>query len=81
MMMDQERVKALATEILGDIRDHYLRGPAGRDRVYEALNALAFTAATILHGVDSPAGAEECTQFFEKALSVSLQNYSNGETE
>jgi hypothetical protein len=74
-MLQQASTEALACAIMTKIRDHYLRGPAGRDRVYEALNALAFNVATILHGVDSPAGSEECTQFFEKALEVSLQNF------
>jgi hypothetical protein len=63
-LKDVERVEKLATDILLPIRENYRRGPIHRDRVYEALNALAFALALTLEAVDDPHAKE----FFDAAL-------------
>jgi hypothetical protein len=71
---DAERVKKLAMEILLPIRENYRRGPTSRDRVYEALNALAFALAQTLEGADDPHAKE----FFDAAL-LKNQNPMGGD--
>jgi hypothetical protein len=67
--LDEQRIEDLAKGILLALRTNYLAGPVSRDRVYEALNALAFATATVLAGAaDSEAG-----EFFAKALNQNLQ--------
>ena len=61
---DADRVEKLAVEILLPIRENYRRGPVHKDRVYEALNALAFALALTLQAVDDPHAKE----FFDAAL-------------
>ena len=62
---DAERVEKLATDILLVIRANYIRGPIDRDRVYEALNALAYVLALTIQGVDDDQSA---LVFFEAAF-------------
>ncbi len=66
--LDQDRIERLAGEILMAIRKNYVQGPISRDRVYEALNALAFSAAWIIRGAGDP----EALEFFSKALNMNL---------
>jgi hypothetical protein len=68
--LDRERVEALTLEILKPIKANYEQGPVNRDRCLEALNALAFCAAHIIHGCDNDPAAME---FFMKAFSISVQ--------
>jgi hypothetical protein len=68
--LDEQRIENLAREILLPIRTNYLAGPESRDRVFEALNALAFAAATILAGAED----SEAQEFFAKALSKNLES-------
>jgi len=64
--LDRERVENLTASILTPIRDNYLRGPTSRDRCFEALNALAASAALVIDGSDGPGG--EAHEFFDKAI-------------
>src|SRR5258707_13199115 len=64
--LDQDRIERLAGEILMAIRENYIQGPVSRDRVYEALNALAFSAAWVIRGAGDP----EALEFFSKALKL-----------
>jgi len=59
------RVEELAFEIGILVREHLRRGPHRRETVYEALNALAIHAATILAGADQDT---EAMQFFINSL-------------
>jgi hypothetical protein len=52
------------------IRENYMRGPVSRDRCFEALNALAASAALVIEGSDGPGG--EAQEFFEQALRSSF---------
>jgi hypothetical protein len=61
------RTGRLARMILLPIRENYLRGPASRDRAYEALNALAATAGTVLAGCD-----ETAETWFQTALAQQI---------
>lgn len=63
--LDRERIERLAAAILRPIRDNYLTGPQSRDRVFEALNALAFVACTVIKGADNDAKA---VWFFQQAM-------------
>jgi hypothetical protein len=66
--LDRDRIERLAGEILIAIRANYVKGPISRDRVYEALNALAFSAANVINGAHDP----EALEFFSKALNLNL---------
>jgi hypothetical protein len=68
--LDRDRIEALSVAMLEHIRENYRIGPISRDRVYEALNALAFCVATVLQGTDS----DEARQFFDKALKIQMKS-------
>jgi hypothetical protein len=70
--LDQDRIKEIMKSILLVIRENYMRGPVSRDRCFEALNALAASAAVVIHGADGPVG--EARAFFDKALEQHLQS-------
>jgi hypothetical protein len=69
--LDEERIEALVATLLMAIRENYLRGPVSRDRVYEALNALAFTVAVTVRGADK----DEALEWFSKALNTYLKEF------
>jgi len=64
--LDRTRIEEITKSILLVIRDNYARGPVSRDRCFEALNALAASAALVIEGSDGPGG--EAQKFFEQAL-------------
>jgi hypothetical protein len=64
--LDRARIEEMTTSILLVIRDNYTRGPVSRDRCFEALNALAASAALVIEGSDGPGGKAQ--KFFEQAL-------------
>jgi hypothetical protein len=64
--LDEERITKLAEKILISVRDNYVPGPISRDRVFEALNALACVTAVVLSGTGDETG--EAEEFFQKAL-------------
>lgn len=68
LTLDVQRIEALAMEILTAIKHNYLRGPISRDRVYEALNALAISAAVTVRGADR----NEALEWFSQALNQQL---------
>jgi hypothetical protein len=65
--LDRERIEALAETLLMAIHGNFLRGPVGRDRVYESLNALAFAVAVVVRGSDK----DEALEWFSQALNMS----------
>jgi hypothetical protein len=66
--LDRDRIERLMGQILLPIRENYIKGPIHKDRVYEALNALAVATAVTLAGT----GDEEAYTFFTKALNNHL---------
>lgn len=66
--LDEKRIEQLSVVLLEPIRANFHRGPTSRDRVYEALNALAFVTATVLQG----AGDEAAYDFWQRALAMQL---------
>jgi hypothetical protein len=68
--LDEERIEELARQMLILIRANYVKGPISRDRVYEALNALAFCTAVTIGGSDR----HDALEWFSNALNVSLGN-------
>src|SRR4029077_10150950 len=64
--LDRARIEEITKSILLVIRDNYLRGPESRKRCFEALNALAASAALVIEGSDGPGGKAQ--KFFEQAL-------------
>jgi hypothetical protein len=58
--------------VLKPIHENYYRGPVSRDRVYEALNALALAVATVVQG----AQPEEAHDFFMRAYSMQSSDIS-----
>jgi hypothetical protein len=67
--LDRERIEELTTQILILLRQNYVRGPISRDRVYEALNALAYCTAVTVRGTDP----DEALKWFSDALNISLK--------
>jgi hypothetical protein len=65
MTLDNERVELMARRFMGIVRSNYQQGPQARDRVLEALNALAITVAFVLAGTDKDDAAQD---FFNTAL-------------
>jgi hypothetical protein len=64
--LDRVRVEGITKSILLVIRENYVHGPTSRDRCFEALNALAASAALVIEGCDGPGG--EAYEFFTKAI-------------
>lgn len=62
-MLNRSVIEGLAERHLNVVRDHYRNNQTSRDRVFENLNALAITVATILAAADDSAQA-----FFNEAL-------------
>jgi hypothetical protein len=71
--LDRDRVDHIAQQIMTAIVAHYREGPASPDRVFEALNALAFAAATVIVGTGDRDGRRDARGFFDKAV---IQNVS-----
>jgi hypothetical protein len=69
--LDRDRVEALTVAMLEHIRANYHAGPISRDRVYEALNALAFCVATVVQGAEGKANGE-ARDFFNRALNMQM---------
>jgi hypothetical protein len=67
--LDEERIKGLSDVLLLKLKDNYEKGPPGRVRVYESLNALAIAAATVLAGTGFDHNA---VAFFEAATKNQL---------
>jgi hypothetical protein len=70
---DPERTKALMFQIGEVLRDHLLEQPRSRERVYEALDAIAFAAALTIKGSDHNLALE----YFSNALNQALKNIPN----
>jgi len=70
--LDRERIERLMVAILLPIRENYKKGPISRDRCFEALNALAASAALVIEGADGAGG--EAEEFFRKALAQQLES-------
>jgi hypothetical protein len=66
--LDRDRIERLTSQILIAIRENYMLGPVSRDRVYEALNALASSAAWVIRGAGDP----EALEWFSKSLNKNL---------
>lgn len=66
---DHARTAALAKEVMDAIQANYMQGPTSRDRIYEALNALAVAAAFVLARCDDP----EADAWFSAALNNQLR--------
>jgi hypothetical protein len=66
--LDGERIAQLAHPMMELIRANYLRGPLSRDRVFEALNALAFCAAVAIAGTGDRQSRREARAFLDDAI-------------
>lgn len=71
--LDRKRIEDLSIAVLKPIQANYHRGPVNRDRVYEALNALAFGVATVVQG----AQPDEAHDFFMRAYFMQSSDLSN----
>jgi hypothetical protein len=67
--LDQARVERITFAVLAAVKENYLLGPMSRERVLEALNALAGSAATIIAGCED---GEEAIAFFSQAFNQNL---------
>jgi len=56
------------------VNNNFKRGPVSRDRVYEALNALAITAAIVIKGCGDAPANDEAHKWFELALGQQLSS-------
>jgi hypothetical protein len=69
--LDRDRIEELSVEVMRPIQRNYRIGPISRDRVYEALNALAFAVATVVQGAEGKANGE-ARDFFNRALNMQM---------
>lgn len=69
-MMRRVVVEKLGGTFMERIRDHFLDGPPSHDKVLECLNALAITAATVMHGVGDD--RDQALAFFIRAINDQL---------
>ena len=68
--VDRPTTEAL-TQAIGDVvRAHYRARPPGRDRVLEALNALAVITAVVIAGTGCDPDAVE---FFREAVAQNIE--------
>jgi hypothetical protein len=67
--LDRERIGRLTEQIMLALNRNYQAGPLNRDRVYEALNSLAFCAAWVIRTTGKD---PEALEFFSKALNINL---------
>ena len=72
--IDRGRVEVLAAEMMAAIKANYERGPHSRDRIFEALNALAFCAATVIVGTGDRDGRRATRRFLDDAVSRSVND-------
>lgn len=72
--LDHDRVTGIAKPMLIAIRDNYLAGPNHRDRLFEALNALAYCAATIIAGTQDRDGRRITREFLDKAVTQNVDD-------
>jgi hypothetical protein len=73
--LDQERVERLTVVILAALKENYQKGPISRDRVFEALNALAASVSMVIAGCDD---GGEAMSFFVRALSQNMLDAREG---
>ena len=66
--LDPLKVDELHQKLMGAVRDHYLGGVEHRDRVFEALSGLAFTAAAIIVATGGRKNRAAAEAFFAHAL-------------
>jgi hypothetical protein len=72
--VDRDRVERITKQIMPPIIENYRAGPSSRDRVWEALNALAFAAATVIAGTGDRDGRRAARAFFDRALSQNVSD-------
>lgn len=72
--LDHDRVKGIAIPMLTAIRDNHAVGPVHRDRLFEALNALAFAAATVIAGTGDRNGRKITRAFLDAAVTKNVDD-------
>jgi hypothetical protein len=70
--LDATTVERLCVPIFSVVRDHLAETPPRRERVMEALNALAAVAAVLIVGTGSPAGRRAGKAFLRHAVEQSV---------
>jgi hypothetical protein len=73
--LDRERVENLMAAILTAINENCQRGPAAPTRVFEALSALAASAALVIEGSENAGAHGEAREFFARATIQHLGSY------
>jgi hypothetical protein len=73
--MDAERIKPILRVTMEAIKANYAAGPHDRDRIFEALNALAMATAIIITGTDDRDGRIETRLFFDRALNENVSEF------
>jgi hypothetical protein len=76
--VDRARTEALAHDLMTAVKAHYTgNGGASQDLVYEALNGLACSVATVVAGT-APLGVADCLMFFSNAFTQQLNALLRG---
>jgi hypothetical protein len=70
--VDPEKAQELASKLMHLIKEHYLEGPMGKERVLEVLNALALCLAITVHATDDE---DFTTAVFSAAFNTNLNLY------
>jgi hypothetical protein len=73
MKLDVDRVQKLIRKLLEPVKRDMEKGPVNRERVFEALNALAVVTACVLNATGEDSVDETAGEFFRAALNVHLK--------
>jgi hypothetical protein len=74
----QERFKELYLELGEVLRDHLHEGEPSRDKILQALNALAVHVAVIIVGTEDPRSLEFFYDCFDGCLQRFSKDYPDG---
>ena len=72
--LDRDAVEYLAAEFMDAIVAHYRSRPTARSTAQEILNALASSAALVIHGTGSDESVDEALLFFHRAIDQQLED-------
>lgn len=72
--IDRGRVEWIAAAAMRAVVANYRRGPASRDRIWEALNAIAMIAVTVISAIEDDAAVAQAREFFDRAVNANLHD-------
>lgn len=78
--LDEQAVNQLTSELMGLVKEHYLRRPVSRSTAQEVLNSVAVVVAVILAAARQCGDELGAREFFDMALEQQLAEASTPTT-